>query len=420
MPDIGESSRKALRQLLGNKNKPPRNADAQTQYAEFFQEMIETGHLEPVPESYHNSPPEKHFVMPHHAVWKPSSTTTKCRGVFNASAKTTNGRSLNECLRVGPKQQPALFEILIQFRLNRIALSGDITKMYRQIELNEKDRNFQQMFWRSSQKQPIKKYRMTRVIYGVSSTSYHAIRALSDTAKDAPSIHCKNSLLKSFYVDDLLGGVDTPEQVIGLLRDITTTLELIGMSIRKWASNSHEVMEAISPELQENNDLFIGEHDHTIKALGLNWRPKTDNFYFNRPQSQCSVVTHEETVIECPSVELDEFQKSDFPQLVVKLDCKKLKKIISTDSDASNHATPNVCPINSMQFLTGFNQEKHQKSLKKAKTVKTDVDKNLQKTPIGDIRDVVPDTDSCPKSSELSEPENNYSNTENPKSEKQK
>ena len=238
--------------------------------------------------------------------------------------------------------------------------------MYRQIELNEKDRNFQQMFRRSSQKQPIKKYRMTRVIYGVSSSSYHAIRALSDTAEDASSIHCKNSLLKSFYVDDLLGGGDTPEQVIGQLRDITTTLELIGMSIRKWASNSHEVMEAISPELQENNDLSIGEHDHTIKALSLNWQPKTDNFYFNRPQSQCSVVTkslpeHEETVIECPSVELDEFQKSDFPQLVVKLDCKKLKKIISTDSDASNHATLHVCPINSVQFLTGFNQEKTSK-----------------------------------------------------------
>ena len=133
--------------------------------------------------------------------------------------------------------------------------------MYRQIERNEKDHNFNQMYWRSSQNQPIKKYRMTRVIYGVSSSSYHAIRTLRDTAKDAPSIHCKNSLLNSFYLDDLLGAGDTQEQVIGRFIDITTTLELIGMSIHKWASNSHEVMEAISPKLQENKDLFIGEHD---------------------------------------------------------------------------------------------------------------------------------------------------------------
>ena len=235
MPDIGESSRNALRQFLGNENKLSRNADAQTQNTEFFQEMIETIHLEPVSESDHNLPPKKHFVMLHHAVWKSSSTTTKCRTVFNASSKTTKGRSLNDCLLVGPKQQPDLFEILIQFRLHRIALSGDITKMYRQIELNEKDHNFNQMYWRSSQKQPLKKYRMTRVIYGVSSSS--------------------------FYLDDLLGAGDTQEQAIGRFKDITTTLELIGMSIHKWASNSHEVMEAISPELRENKDLFIGKHD---------------------------------------------------------------------------------------------------------------------------------------------------------------
>ena len=53
---------------------------------------------------------------------------------------------------VGPKQQPDLFEIQIQFPLHRIALSCDITKMYHQTELNEKDRNFHRMPWRSSQK----------------------------------------------------------------------------------------------------------------------------------------------------------------------------------------------------------------------------------------------------------------------------
>ena len=79
LPDIGETSRKALRQFLGNENKLSRNPDAQTQYTQFFQEMIETGHLELVPESDHDLPPEKHFVIAHHAVWKSSSTTTKCR-----------------------------------------------------------------------------------------------------------------------------------------------------------------------------------------------------------------------------------------------------------------------------------------------------------------------------------------------------
>ena len=110
LPDIEKSSRKAIKQFLGNENKLSRTADSQTQYTEFFQKMLETGHLEPVNESDHNLPPEKHFVMQHHAVWKSSSTTTKCRAaVFNASAKTTNGKNLNDCLLVGPKQKPDLF-----------------------------------------------------------------------------------------------------------------------------------------------------------------------------------------------------------------------------------------------------------------------------------------------------------------------
>ena len=39
-----------------------------------------------------------------------------------------------------------------------------------------------------------------------------------------------------FYVDYLLGDGDTQEQVIDLFKDIRTTLEAIGMPIRKFAS----------------------------------------------------------------------------------------------------------------------------------------------------------------------------------------
>ena len=79
-----------------------------------------------------------------------------------------------------------------------------------------------------------------------------------------------------------------------------------------------------------------------------------------------SLPGDEETVIECPSVELDDFQKSDF-QLVVNLDCKKLSEIQLVDSQADNHAIPHVCLINSMQILFGLNQKNNQKSRQKAK-----------------------------------------------------
>ena len=80
-----------------------------------------------------------------HAVYKSSSTTTKVRAVFDASAKSLSGTSLNDTLLVGPTVHPALIDVLLRFRLNRIALTADISKMYRAIELTSADRDLHRL-----------------------------------------------------------------------------------------------------------------------------------------------------------------------------------------------------------------------------------------------------------------------------------
>ena len=215
-----------------------------------------------------------YYVLPHHAVFK-DSTTTKCRAVFNASAKTSNGNSLNDCLLIGPKQQPDLYSILVRFRFLNVALTGDVTKMYRQVILNEKDRNIHQNYWRSDPSKPIKKWRLTRVKYGVASSSYHAIRALRDSVVNAPNQICKESILESFYVDDYVGGA-APE----ITTRLTSTLASVGMQIRKWAKSSKAVMAAIPPELRENKEISFYEHDQNLKTLGLLWAPEKDCFRY--------------------------------------------------------------------------------------------------------------------------------------------
>lgn len=52
--------------------------------------------------------------LPHHAVCKETSTTTKLRVVFDASCKSTSGL-LNDTLLVGPIIQQDLLSILIRF-----------------------------------------------------------------------------------------------------------------------------------------------------------------------------------------------------------------------------------------------------------------------------------------------------------------
>ena len=136
--------------------------------------------------------------------------------------------------------------------------------------------------------------------YGFPYSSYHAIMALADTAEDVLQISSEVAILNSFNVDDIHGDGDTSRQVFGLFIDVRATLEPIGSSIRKWTSNSAEIMEVISHILQEKKFLFIGEHDHTIShnILGLN-RQALNQLLLHQGntgiQNQCKLV-----ILVCP------------------------------------------------------------------------------------------------------------------------
>ncbi|XP_035218435.1 uncharacterized protein LOC118191710 [Stegodyphus dumicola] len=107
---------------------------------------------------------------------KPSSTTTKLRVVFDASCKTSNGKSLNSILGVGPKLQRDIFEILLNFRFPEIVFSADIEKMYRQVLVSDEDRNYQQILWRFNPNEEIRTYKLNTVTYGLAPASFLATR----------------------------------------------------------------------------------------------------------------------------------------------------------------------------------------------------------------------------------------------------
>ena len=62
--------------------------------------------------------------------------------VFDASAKTSTGYSLNDILLPGPSLYPKLTKMFNQFHLNMIGMSGDISKMFREISLDKSEFEF--------------------------------------------------------------------------------------------------------------------------------------------------------------------------------------------------------------------------------------------------------------------------------------
>lgn len=91
----------------------------------------------------------KACVLPHHAVIKEDSLTTKTRIVFNAAAKTSNGRSLNDNLSIGPALQNELPAVILNWRSYEFVFTSDIQRMYRCIDMHPDDIPYQQILWRN-------------------------------------------------------------------------------------------------------------------------------------------------------------------------------------------------------------------------------------------------------------------------------
>ena len=100
---------------------------------EAVSQYIEDGHARPIDEEDHKA--DKIRYLPHHGVFREDRATTKYRVVFDSSAKTYDGQSLNSCLLKGPKLQPDLGHVLIRFRCHRVGIMADIKRMFLHIKL---------------------------------------------------------------------------------------------------------------------------------------------------------------------------------------------------------------------------------------------------------------------------------------------
>jgi len=94
---LGESYGIALRRLQSLEKKLTTNPRLYEDYRHFLHEYESLGHMTEVKEAG----TQEGYFLPHHPVLKESSITTKLRVVFNASAKTTSGFSLNDVLLTG-------------------------------------------------------------------------------------------------------------------------------------------------------------------------------------------------------------------------------------------------------------------------------------------------------------------------------
>ncbi|XP_055629519.1 uncharacterized protein LOC129770600 [Toxorhynchites rutilus septentrionalis] len=283
---LGKSKEIALRRLQGTERRLLRDTLLRDQYLAFMQEYLQLGHMRRVDKV---SDEVQRCYLPHHPVVKETSTTTKLRVVFDASCKTSTGVSLNDGLLVGPVIQEDLRSIILRCRTKQIMLVADVEKMFRQINICQRDKPLQSILWRSSPDDEPETYELGTVTYGTKPAPFLATRTLKQLAMEEVSRFplAAKAVCEDTYMDDIITGADAADLAIELRMQLDKMMSAGGFHLRKWASSSQLVLEGIKEENLAIRDLegINLDPDPSVKTLGLTWLPKTDTlkFQFNIP-----------------------------------------------------------------------------------------------------------------------------------------
>lgn len=289
---LGESRKTALRRFYMLENRLKKNPELAAKYIEFMREYESQGHMRPV--DIKLDPGGPLCFLPHHAV------LSKFRVVFDASAVTSNGKSLNSIQLAGPKLQPDLLKTIINFRAGRVAFSADIKKMFRQVQVHRDQWNLQRIFWRESPHDPLVEYWLTVVTYGMTASSYNAVRALIQCAEDYANVYPRAAEIvkNNFYMDDMLACADTEEDALVEKKDVTAMLKEGGFELAKWVSNSPRMMddsldvERKSLQMEESPSILGLKWDHVSDHLMIkvNLRPQPKNMTKRQLASECARI----------------------------------------------------------------------------------------------------------------------------------
>ena len=100
-------------------------------YTARMNDMLQKGHIEEAPEV---RDPERQWFLPHFGVRHPQKD--KIRVVFDCAAQH-HGRSLNDTLLRGPDLANPLITVLVRFREQPYAFTGDLEAMFLQVLVPE-------------------------------------------------------------------------------------------------------------------------------------------------------------------------------------------------------------------------------------------------------------------------------------------
>ena len=258
-------------------NKFKKNKEYFDEYNKLMTVMLENDFIEKVPNEDLNVAEGKLWYLAHHGVRHKQKG--KLRIVFDCSLRY-KGVCLNDKLQKGPDLANSLIGVLLRFRLGKIAVSGDIEKMFYMIKLPKSDSNFLRFLWFDDNdfSAPPVSYRLKVHVFGASSSPAIANFALKNSVQNEENEETKSIVLESFYVDDMLKSFDDEESAVRHVDHVRKVLLDSGFNLTGFASNSRYVLDSIPVDkLSKTFDsIDITEELPSDRALGIKWNTEND------------------------------------------------------------------------------------------------------------------------------------------------
>ena len=249
---LSQSRDQAIHRLISNE-RPLQRKGKLDKFQAGVVEYFSMGHASVIPEEDLKKPVAESFYLPMHGIEKDSSSTTKFRIVFDASARTSNGNSLNDTLLPDPCIYRAISDLLLRFRSHLAAVSADIAKMFRVINLSHFESDNLRFLFRPNPDAAVHDTQMKRLTFGINCSPFLATAVLQQIAKDHGQElpQAANAILRDIYVDDCVTGASSIEEAISLRESLCVLINKGEMTRLKLRSNCQTVIDSIPESLHE-------------------------------------------------------------------------------------------------------------------------------------------------------------------------
>ncbi len=220
-------------------NKTPGMKDA---VIKAHNKLRDKGHVVPLtslPSEIQETASQGGYFIPWRTVMNPGSISTPLRLVFDGSARTPGGDSLNETLARGENKLGRLLHLLIQFRYGDSAFSADVAMAYNTIRLDPQHYKYQKYLWKEDLTPDEKVITMIVItlIYGIKPSGNLTICGFQRVAEHARTLgemyrRGADALTMKAYMDDIFSSFKSDNERDMTAESLEKTLELGSMQVK--------------------------------------------------------------------------------------------------------------------------------------------------------------------------------------------